>query len=234
VHYVEVLTAGARPADALPLVIAIHGLGDRPERFGWLLRDLEVPARVIVPQGLDPWHDGYAWFPIRVWNPDPKRVAAGIRRAANALVAAIGELQRRYDAPGKVVVTGFSQGGMLSFALAIEHPELVAAAFPLAGWLPETMVPTGPPQPGTPRICAFHGVDDEVLPIAPTRKLVRSMDEHGFEVELHEIDRTGHSVSPDIRRRLLSRIATSLRERSKPPTAGAPPATAPPAGRTGE
>lgn len=225
IPYVEVLTAGAAADDPLPLVVAIHGLGDRPERFGWLLRELPVPARIIVPQGLDPWHDGFSWFPIRVWNPDPTRVARGVRRATDALAKAIEELQQRHQQPGKVVVTGFSQGGMLSFALAVHRPELVAAAFPIAGWLPQSLAPEGSPPPGSPPIRAFHGVDDELLPIEPTRRLVGAMRSRGFDVELRELSQTGHAVTDDIRRELLEQLEASLRQAPAPPRPPRPRST---------
>ena len=57
---------------------------------------------------------------------------------------------------GKVVVTGFSQGGMLSYALALHHPELIEYALPISGMLPEVLWPTTPPpsaasaRPSTP------------------------------------------------------------------------------------
>ena len=32
-RYIEHLTGGAQPDEVLPLVVAVHGLGDRPENF---------------------------------------------------------------------------------------------------------------------------------------------------------------------------------------------------------
>lgn len=222
VHFIEVLTAGAQATEPLPLVVSIHGLGDRPERFAWLLGRLPVKARVVVPRGLDEYHGGYSWFPIRVWDPDPERLAQGIQKASDALARAIEVLQRRHPTRGKAVVTGFSQGGMLSFALALHHPELVQAAFPIAGWLPPKLVPTTGPAADAPPIVAFHGVDDDLLPIGPTRKVVGALDELGYDIEFREFDRVAHAVAPDIRKELVQRLTRELRKLGSAAEAGIP------------
>ncbi len=200
---------GARAEQRLPMVVAIHGLGDRPERFAGLLTGLAQPARLIIPQGLDPYHGGFSWFPIRVADRDPEAIARGMRQAAARLADMVTELGRRYPTEGKPVVTGFSQGGMLSFALAVEHPQVVAAAIPLAGWLPPPMCPATAP-PKAPPIVALHGDADPLLTIQPTRDAVRQLREAGFSVALHEYPGVGHSVSPAMRRQLYRQLATLL------------------------
>jgi phospholipase/carboxylesterase len=62
-------------------VIAIHGLGDSPERFRPLFDQLGVPARLIVARALDPWPVGSSWFPI----DDRKRAGTVLRARAREL-----------------------------------------------------------------------------------------------------------------------------------------------------
>ena len=52
--WIELLTPGALAEEPLPLIVAIHGLGDSPERFQELVRTLPFPARVVVPRAPDP------------------------------------------------------------------------------------------------------------------------------------------------------------------------------------
>ena len=62
-EYLEVLTGGAAETDAVPIVIAMHGLGDHPETFRLLLDDLPAKARVIFPRAPMPHGpDGFSWF----------------------------------------------------------------------------------------------------------------------------------------------------------------------------
>src|SRR6185369_5788604 len=62
-QYLEVLTGDAAPGDAVPMVVALHGLGDHPESFRLLLDDLPARARVVFPRGPMPHgEDGFSWF----------------------------------------------------------------------------------------------------------------------------------------------------------------------------
>ena len=210
-HVVEFCTAGGGAGERLPLLVALHGIGDRPESFAALFRDLPVPARVMVPEALDRYHDGFSWFPIDLWKPDPERVAQGVRRAGDVLGRSIERWLRERPTRGKPVVVGYSQGGMLTFELAVHHPELVQTAIAAAGWLPPPLVPTVRPSVPTPPILALHGEDDELLPIQPTRASVAALQSLGYSVELVSFAHTAHHMSPEMKAELERRVALALR-----------------------
>src|SRR5688500_4887518 len=84
--FVERVTGGADPADTLPLVIALHGLGDTPERFIALYADLPLKARVIAPRAPTPHGPGASWFPIAGGSGAAAR-EAGIRASAERVAA---------------------------------------------------------------------------------------------------------------------------------------------------
>ena len=217
VSYLELYTGGAIPSQELVMLVAIHGLGDRPQQFQNLFRGLKLPARVILARGLDRYSRGFSWFPIRVREMDKVRLAKGVRHAAGKLAKMIEVLTKRYPTVGRPLVTGFSQGGMLSFALGVEHPQHISAALPLAGWLPDTMWPSKAPANAVP-IVALHGDADTVLPIAPTRASVATLRKLGMKVELHEYPAVGHNVSPAMRRALYRQIALVAAQLGKPNT----------------
>lgn len=216
VHYLEFVTAGADPQAKLPMIIAIHGLGDSPEGFRGLLEDFDQPARVIVPRGLDAHGPGWSWFPTRVselaeGNTEQlAQLAMGIKLAADTLAPAIEQLTAQRPTTGKPIVTGFSQGGMLSFALAIHHRELLSAALPIGGWLPEPLWPTGPaPTPPIP-IIAFHGEADTIVPYPATVTAVAQLEQAGYPVELITYAGVEHSISPAMRADLFDALRTNL------------------------
>lgn len=210
IHFRVHHTAGADPDATLPLIVAIHGLGDRPERFA-LLDGFPAPARVIYPRGLAPHHGGYSWFAIepRRATESGEETVRGVAEAADALAAMIAELTKRFPTRGKPIVTGFSQGGMLSFALAVRHPSALAAAVPLAGYLPEALVPATAP-PGTPPIVALHGEDDPLIAIGAAQGTVATLRERGFSAELVAYPEVPHSVSAAMLRELYRRLLASL------------------------
>ncbi len=216
VQYVELVTGGAKAENALPLIIAIHGLGDRPEDFSGLLRDFPEPARVILPRALDDHEVGFSWFPIRARSEDVEGLSAGIKRAADALAKHIKAIRAARPTVGRPIVTGFSQGGMLSFTLAAHHPDQVAAAYPVGGWLPPPLWPkTGPSSEGAnPPVVALHGDDDRALLIENTRESVARQRELGYDVELVEYPGIGHQITLEMRTKLWGMLkAAAARER---------------------
>ncbi len=169
--FVEHVTAGAKPDAKLPLVIAIHGLGDRPDHFVGLFRDYPAQIRVIAPRGPTAHNRGYSWFPVKLpVRGDDAEMVRGIRSSVTKLAALTRYLVRKRPTKGRPVVTGFSQGGILSFALAVAEPDLFAASIPLAGSLPPALWPKAGAR--TVLVHAVHGDADRIVPIAGARATV--------------------------------------------------------------
>lgn len=209
IHYLEFVTAGADPETPLPMIVAIHGLGDSPQKFRALLDGFDRPARVILPRGIDAYEEGWSWFPLRARDPDVAALAQGIDRAADLLAPAIEQLCKQRPTVGKPIVTGFSQGGMLSFALAVEHGDLFSAALPIGGWLPEPLWPREG-KPGAPPILAFHGEADVAVRYEPTKIAVEHLRTLGFAVELSTYVGVGHAIAPDIHADLMQALRDRL------------------------
>lgn len=209
VRFVEVLTGGASASDTLPLVIALHGFGGRPDHFVRRaeLASLGVRARIIAPYGVTPLDQGFAWFT----REDPEHLTDDMRAVADRLAAMIAEIVQHRPTVGKPVVTGFSQGGMLSYAIAVLHPESVRAAFPAGGLLPVGLQPSAwPTGKEMPRVHAFHGTADTRVPIDADRATSRRLVEVGLHAELTEYPGEGHTLSPEMKRDLLRDLAKEL------------------------
>jgi phospholipase/carboxylesterase len=215
IHYLEFVTGGADPDAPLPMIIALHGLGDSPQGFRTVLEAFDRPARVILPRALDVHEEGWSWFPIRARDPDIDALAHGIDHAADVLAPAIAELTKQRPTIGKPIVMGFSQGGMLSFALAVEHGELFAAALPIGGWLPDPLWPTSA-NPNTPPIIAFHGDADVAVRYEPTKLCVEQLQGLGYDVELRTYVGVGHMISSVIHLDLMAFLRERLPTEAKP------------------
>lgn len=210
IGFVELFTGGARADEELPLVIAIHGLGDRPESFAPLYAALPVKARLVAPRG-EPWGSGFSWFPVGSLD-DPQKLADGTARAADRLAILIESIFRTRKVKGRAIVTGFSQGGMLSFTLAVRHPEVVAAAFPVGGLIAPSLVPEAWPMAReAPPIRAFHGDADERVSVARARVSVAALAALGLDAKLGEYPGVGHAIPPPMRDDLLRAIADAAR-----------------------
>ncbi len=220
-QYLEVVTGGAASTDPLPLVIAIHGLGDHPETFRLLLDDLPAKARVIFPRGPMPHgSDGFSWFDF---HPDDEQGAAalseGITLAAERIAQLINSLAKVHAVPARVVVCGFSQGGILSFALAARHPELVAEAIPVSGYLPTSMWPAERPKTRPlPKVFALHGDNDALIPRESARWAVEALRSNGYDATLRSWPGVAHALSPEMRATLVASVDSAVETLSPPGT----------------
>ncbi|MBI4820908.1 MAG: dienelactone hydrolase family protein [Deltaproteobacteria bacterium] len=207
-EYVERVTAGADPSTRLPMIVAIHGLGDRPDQFAKLFDGYQRPARIILPRAPLPWQGGFAWFPFRVRDQDESQLAAGIEDAADRVSALIEALVRERPTLGRPVITGFSQGGMTTFRVAAERPELIRAALPIGGLLPPALFPTAS-RATKPRIRGFHGEVDPAVPLAGARQAIQAFQAAGYSAVLLEYPNTGHFIPPAMRADLMNALAAA-------------------------
>ncbi|MBI2378214.1 MAG: dienelactone hydrolase family protein [Deltaproteobacteria bacterium] len=209
--YVERVTGNGDPAAKLPMVVAIHGLGDRPESFAALFEGFPAPVRVILPRAPLPWSGGFAWFPYRMKDRDEGELSRGIDGAADSVARLIRTLAR--PTMGKPIVTGFSQGGMISFGIAARHPEVVSLALPIGGLLPTPSFPAAGAR--TVPIRAFHGEADPRVPLEQARRTIQAFRNAGYSAVLLEYPATGHTISADMHvdwaRALLAATSTSVR-----------------------
>jgi phospholipase/carboxylesterase len=203
--YVERVTAGARSEDKLPMLVAMHGLGDTPESFLELFRELDVPARVVAVRAPDRWHGGFSWYPI----DDPVRKPALIRERAQRVSELGKQLASTRPTRGLPVVTGFSQGGVLSFALAAYHPSEISAALPIAGML-ETRMPEPVAFAKPLPVLAFHGRSDPRIAFGQAERAVALLKSKGRRATLSAYEGVGHTISPRMQRDLFAALHETL------------------------
>lgn len=193
-----------READpALPLIVAIHGLGGAPEHWvdGWM--PFPGRATIALPRGFDRHEKGFKWFP---WNPDMKseQLAADVTAAEERLWRGIEALA----ASRRVIVAGFSEGAILSYVMALRHPDKVVHAFPVAGACPTALLPKN--RPRCAPIDAFHGTADDIIPVQLDRDTVAAFKEQGAQIELREYAGVRHSATDEMHKVLFDLMTKAL------------------------
>lgn len=95
--------------------------------------------------------------------------------------------------PKRVYLTGMSQGGCGAWHLAMRYPHLFAALVPVCGYRPYTY---GYKEKAFPLknipIWAFHGVQDEIVEVGETEKMVAALHEHGADVRYTPLPEANH------------------------------------------
>ncbi len=205
-RYLEHVTGGSRADDRLPMIVVLHPMGGDPADMLYLFERYSRPARLIFPYG-HPGGGKYLWY-----DSVREDVAAPVvTREADRLAAVLAALVVARPTLGKPLVTGFSQGGIMTFALAVTHPESLAAAFPISGMLPPSLYPSAAissrPRPRAfPPVMAFHGDVDLAVPTRSARASIAELQHAGYVAELHEFAGLGHDLSDQEQRALLERI----------------------------
>jgi len=163
-------------------------------------------ARLILPYG-HPYGGMYIWY-----DSVREDVAAPlVTTEADRIAAAIAALVAARPTVGKPLVTGFSQGGIMTFALAVTHPEALAAAFPIGGLLPPSLYPSAalssePRSVTLPPVAAFHGASDLAAPTQGARASIAELRRAGYTAELREYAGVAHDISDEEEGEMLERI----------------------------
>lgn len=199
IAYIEVVIGAESFEDALPVVFIFHGRGGSAQLPGGPFRRLSHPVRMIVPQAPERLGTGWAWLPVSVGSGLVDRLASSLFQLGSRMAQMIREVSGERATVGRPIVTGFSQGGLVVYALALHHDDVVSHAFPLSTWLPPPLEPLyRRPDLHYPPIRSMHGTDDPVIPVAPTRELAARLVERGFDVEFEEFAGVGHAMNDEM------------------------------------
>jgi phospholipase/carboxylesterase len=194
--YLEVIYGKVEHPDVeLPLIVLIHGRGDRP-RIPQGPTTMDPPVRLFIPRGPDRLGDGFNWLATYTRSQKEELLVRSLAPRADQLAEAIGAFTKLRPTQGKPIVAGFSQGGIMTYGLYARHPQLFRAAFPIAGWLPKEMVPKSAKRADFPPLQAQHGGADEIVPTDLDRKSVAHLQSLGLRAAISIEDGLGHEVSP--------------------------------------
>jgi len=198
-YLLEAVIGDADFDDPLPMVVVLHGRGDRAHVPGGPFMSLAHPVRVVVPQAPDPLGDGWQWLPVRVGDGLVDRLSSTLFETADRLAHFIQGLLDDRRTEGRAIVTGFSQGGLLTLTLAVHHDDVVGHAIPLAAWLPPPIEPSYLRRDRRyAPIRSMHGTADPIVPIDPTTALFGRLSDIGFAVELVQVPGVEHTMNRDM------------------------------------
>jgi phospholipase/carboxylesterase len=198
-----------------PTILALHGWGASAQDLLGLAPFLHGgEALVVCPEGpvafeIQPGFLGHGWFPIRTGRPpDPAEFARG----AELLRGFLDELPRRHPVnPRKLVVLGFSQGGVMAYDLVLRDPERFAGLVALSSWLPRELLASVTARPELAQLPVFvaHGSEDPMLPVAMGQASRDGLLGLGVPVTYREYP-MGHEVRPELLRDLVEWLESKV------------------------
>ena len=191
-EYILKVPTGAPDDKEMPLVIVLHGRGADANDLADLAPEIDSGYRFVFPNAprrFEPYPGmpfGYTWFDGL--PPDPASIAA----SRQLLLELIDALVEKYPTPqGRIILSGFSQGGMMSLDCGYRTRQKLAGIVVMSGALFEGDLPQIRPEPP---VLIVHGTADEMINVNMARRARRVLEEKGADVDYHEFP-MGHHVT---------------------------------------
>lgn len=183
-----------------PLILLLHGYGSNEEDLFSFASQLPEEYYIIsarAPYHIPPY--GNAWYAIN-FDSDMNKFSDDNQaiESRELIVNFIDEVLEKYPIDAdKVTLLGFSQGAILSYAVALTYPEKIQRVIALSGYLNLDIVDKGFNTKDIEKLRFFisHGVVDQVIPVDWARKAPEVLKDLNLDVEYHEYP-VGHGVTP--------------------------------------
>lgn len=186
-------------------VIWLHGLGAEGHDFVDIVPALQLPDALAIrfvfphapvrPVSLNGGLAMPAWFDIYGLTEESKIDVAGIQASDAALQLLIQQEIDQGIPPERIVLAGFSQGGVLALYTGLTYPKRLGGIIGLSTFLPQSALElANPPKQNTPIFMAHGDYDPLVLP-EWGRLSYDYLLTQGYDVAWHTYPIT-HTVSP--------------------------------------
>lgn len=183
-----------------PLLILLHGYGSN-EHDLFSFAD-ELPDELLVISAKAPltlMPGSYAWYTINLDNIEGKfsDIAEAIK-ARDLIANFIDEIKEKYQVnSNKTFLLGFSQGTILSYAVALNYPEKVQHVLALSGYINKELLPETFETEKYKNLDFFisHGTVDQVLPLEWAQNASPFLNNLNIKNSYKEYP-VGHGVAP--------------------------------------
>lgn len=181
VRYTLSIPKSFSPGEKVPLIIALHYGGDVIPWYG------KGYLTILVEPAL--WKLGAV-----IAAPDcPSPAGWDNPRSEAAVLALMNHLKQHYTIDDKkVVLTGFSLGGIGTWYLAARYPDLFSAAIPMSAM----------PRPDVAEavrdipVYVIHSTGDEIFPVKRLEEVVEKLKIRGLPVQMKTITGISHYQTP--------------------------------------
>ncbi|GIZ07585.1 alpha/beta hydrolase [Flavobacterium sp. UMI-01] len=187
-------------SDKNPLLLLLHGYGsNQADLFSFAA---ELPEEYYIVSAQAPYdlqYGSYAWYAIN-FDADENKFSDldQARESRDVIVRFIDELVTNYAIDSNnISLLGFSQGAILSYAIALSYPEKIKNVIALSGYANEDIaVPNYQTNDFSQlRIFHSHGTVDQVIPVEWARKTAPFLKNLNIQSTYKEYP-VGHGVAP--------------------------------------
>lgn len=186
--------------DKNPLLFLLHGYGSNEEDLFSFAAELPEDYYIVSARApYDLQYGSYAWYAINFEADNTKfSDLKQARESRDVISSFIDELIEKYPIDStQVSLVGFSQGAILSYAVALSYPTKIFKVVAMSGYL-NTEIAVEEFEKNdfsNLHIFASHGTVDQVIPVDWARKTPAILDKLGIDAVYKEYP-IGHGVSP--------------------------------------
>ncbi|AEM72057.1 phospholipase/Carboxylesterase [Allomuricauda ruestringensis DSM 13258] len=193
------LRPSSKASGKVPALFMFHGYGSNEEDLFSFASELPEELMVFsvkAPYDLEPF--GHAWYAINFdaeqgkWSDDEQA-----KESREKIVAFMDEAIEAYDLDkDNITLLGFSQGTILSYAVALSYPEKVKNVIALSGYINENILVNGYAEKDHSKLNVYtsHGQVDQVIPLEWAQNSPEFLENLGIPTTYQEFP-VGHGVS---------------------------------------
>lgn len=183
-----------------PILVLIHGYGSNEEDLfsfvedlpkDWLIISLKAPKE--TPYG------GYSWYDIDFTNHDKFINVSQAENSMELILNTISTIRKTHGiTEGETHLCGFSQGGILSYALALNNPDKFSKIACLSTYPEEKILKNIVKDRKALQHLRFfvsHGTEDQVIPIEWGKKGYELLYDLSIFFSFREYP-CGHGINP--------------------------------------
>ena len=179
------------------LLVMLHGYGSNEEDLFSFRHDLPKDWIIVsfrAPRNSD--YEGFAWYDIDFNNPDKFLDVDQAVDSMKLIMKSIDNLKHHYQLESRTNIVGFSQGGVLTYAMTLTYPDYFHKVACLSSYPDPKILKNikGKKEIQHLRFFVSHGSEDAVIPLDWGRKAADFLYELGAFFTFREY-MTGHSVN---------------------------------------
>jgi phospholipase/carboxylesterase len=196
-----------------PCLLLLHGVGANEANLIDFAQQQDPRLTVILARApLTFGPNQYGWFNVNFTSSGPVINAAQAEQSRQTLIEFIDALPAAYGVhPARILIAGFSQGGILSASVGLTRPDKVAGFGILSGRILPEIAPLMADANVLKKSHAFvsHGIHDEKLSINFARNAKSLLTESNVQLTYQEYE-AAHELNASMKNDFIQWVAVQI------------------------
>lgn len=191
-------------------IIWLHGLGDSGNGFAPIAPELKLnptlgvkfvfPHAPIRPVTINNGMEMRAWYDLKSLDMDSRADVDGVIESTHAVKKLIDNEIANGIQANKIMLIGFSQGGVIAYHLGIRYEQTLAGIVGLSTYMcePQKIAEQKHAANQETPILVCHGVQDEVVPMGLGKLAFTTLQNSGYKATWKEYMMQHNVCLPEI------------------------------------